>query len=414
MPVPPGKPRAGRNLSETGPARLGQFSDSRQKRRTSPYTLEPRRRVFPNVRINFGPISGTNRQRMKHAAGRCLRGRQESLRQESPRRKALGRKGIMKSRKTQVLVVMAILLGAAALVLFLRNRSADRVLALLEFLPPDADLYVMADLASLQGNPAVRRFLSDPPQVSVEEDYKRFVEAAGFRYQDDLKQLALANLGLGWVGAARVRIDRPRILRYLESENAEKSEEQGQTIFVFGQSRPFRLVLLERDLALFTVGGDATLIRSALQRYLGKGSGSGAEQLRKNADLSRLPKGSALRVVGRMDRLLDRPEWQARFGAFEIGRNLLRGSKTLYASVRSGLTQLDFHVEDRCESATAAERIAKTLRGLLMLLQPRPSDKADPTPGKLTALLANISVEQVQDSVFLQWQWDRETLRKIE
>ena len=73
----------------------------------------------------------------------------------------------MKNRK--VISIVVVLLGAAALGVFLWIRSTERGLALLRFLPPQADLYGMADLEALQTNPGVRRFLSDPPAFSVEE-----------------------------------------------------------------------------------------------------------------------------------------------------------------------------------------------------------------------------------------------------
>ena len=319
----------------------------------------------------------------------------------------------MKRRKALVLSMVALLFGAAALALFLWFRSSERSLALLRLLPPQADLYGMADFAALQTNPGVRQFLSDPPALSVEEDYKRFVEATGFRYQDDLRQLALAKLGSNWVGAARVRWDQPRIIRYLESREAAKSQEQGQTVFSVGQVRPFRLVLLERDLAVFTIGEDATLIQQALQKYSGATSDSGATELDLSQEWKRLPLGSALWLVGRMDRLLNQDEWQPQVGPFSIGNQLLRGSKTLTVSVQSRLTRLEFEVQDRCQDAAAAERIARTVQSLLALLRALPPNESNPMQSKLPVLIKDISVEQVENSVQLQWQWDAETLRRL-
>lgn len=319
----------------------------------------------------------------------------------------------MKNRKIQIIGVAGVLLGAAALAVFLWFRSTEQGLALLRFLPPDADLYGIADLDALQTNPGVRQFLSDPPAFSVEEDYKRFVEATGFHYQDDLRQLALAKLGSNWVGAARVRLDRPRLLRYLESKETEKTEQEGQTVFVLGRLRPFRLALLESNLAVFTVGEDATLIRQALQRRSGGIPDSGAAEMERAETGSRLPKGSAVWLVGRMDRLLNQDQWQPEFGPFRLGNPLLRGSKTLYASVQSRLTRLEFRVEDRCQDVASAERIGRTLRSLLALLRAMPPDPSNPIQSKLPVLLKDISVQQVEDSVRLQWQWDAETLRNL-
>lgn len=317
---------------------------------------------------------------------------------------------------------VGVLWASAALALFLWYRSTQTGLALLRILPPQADLYGLADLEAFQRNPAVRRFLSDPPEFSIAEDYQRFVEASGFRYQDNLRQVALAKLGSNWVGAARLSVDRPRILRYLETEGTEKAEEEGQTVFVFGQSRPFRLALPETDWAVFTIGEDATLIGQALRRLSGGSADSGAPEieldlerdLARDEDWRRGSQGSALWLIGRMDRLLSQGQLQPEAGPFRLAGPLLRGSKTLYVTVESRLTQLEFQVETRCEDAATAERIARTLQSLLVLLRAVPADDSNPMQGKLSALFRDISIQQVADSVLLQWQWDAETLRNLQ
>jgi hypothetical protein len=321
----------------------------------------------------------------------------------------------MNRRKAWILGLATALMGAG-LALLLWHRSAQSAQALLRILPPQADLYGWADFASLQGNPAVRRFLADPPGVSVEEDYQRFVEASGFRYQDDLRQLALAKLGSNWVGAARVTLDRARILAYLanETEGSKRIEERGQAVYVFGEARPFRLALPEGDLAVFTIGEDASLIGQALRRHSGETPDSGATELAREENWQRLSQGNAVWLVGRMERLLQRDGADAAAGPFRFSGPLLRGSKTLYATVKSRLTRLEFEVENRCQDAAAAARIARTLQSLLVLLRAAPTEETSPAPANLSALLQDITVQQVDDSVHLQWQWDAETLRNLQ
>jgi hypothetical protein len=335
------------------------------------------------------------------------------------------RKNAMSRPKTWIIGLAGTALVGAGLALLLWHRSAQNSYALLRILPPQADLYGWADLASLQGNPAVRRFLADPPDVSVEEDYKRFVEASGFRYQDDLRQLALAKLGSNWVGAARVTLDRSRIRAYLANEankktevtpRTEKTEEEGQAVYVFGQARPFRLALPGGDLAVFTIGEDASLIGQALRRHFAPSADSGAAELMREEQWQRISQGNAVWLVGRMDRLLDPdgPDPAGRDGPFRFGGPLLRGSKALTVMVKSRLTRLEFEVENRCEDAAAAARIARTLQSLLILLRAAPAEESNPEPVKWNALLQDIAVQQVDDSVHVQWQWDAETLRNLQ
>ena len=324
----------------------------------------------------------------------------------------------MSSRKKWIIALSGILLAAAALALILWRRSAESGLALLRILPPQADLYALVNFASLQRNPAVRRFLSDPPEVPVEEDYRRFVEASGFRYQDGLRQLALARIGSNYVGAARIAVDRSRMLQYLLTERTEttgKTEVLGNTVFTFGQVRPFRLALPEPDLAVFSIGEDNTLIEKALSSLAAPPNGdSAASELAAAGELPRLSQGNALALIVRTERMFNQGSVQPGSGPFRFGGPLLRGSKALYVTVQSGLTQLDFQVEVLCEDEAAAARFARMIQSLLVLLRAAPVEESDPAQGKLAVLLRDIAVQQVSDSVLLQWQWDAETFRRLE
>ena len=339
----------------------------------------------------------------------------------------------MNRRKKWIIALSGILLVGAALALVLWRRSAESGLALLRVLPPQADLYALVDFASLQRNPAVRRFLSDPPKFSLADDYRRFVEASGFRYQDGLRQLALARVGSNYVGAARIAVDRSRMLQYLETENSEgtegtetnegterterteKSEVLGYTVFTFGRLRPFRLALPEPDLAVFTIGEDNTLIEKTLALLSsGSQSDSAASELAAAGELPRLSRGNAFALVVRTERILNQGSVQPDSGPFRFGGPLLRGSKALYVTVKSGLTQLDFQVENLCEDEAAAERFARTIQSLLVLLRAAPVEESDPMQGKLAVLLQDIAVQQVSDSVLMQWKWDAETFRRLE
>ena len=326
----------------------------------------------------------------------------------------LDRERTMKRLNYRAICIGAILVGFLAVALFFWLPRPDRDRELLQVLPPEADLYAVADLESLQNNPAVRRFLSDPAAFSVEEEYKRFVEATGFRYQDHLRRVAAARLGSDWVGVANVTWEREKILRYLESQGGEKSKEQGQTIYSFGRLRRFRLALIGTDLAMFAIGEDGALLRQALARRSGKITDSAVAELDRANDWSYIPKGSAFWAVASMDRLRRSASWEPRIGPFALGDNVLRGSQAIYLSVQSGLLQLDLQLQNRCDSPGTAARVARTVEGLASLLRTVPSHQSKSFEDKLVVLLAGVSVQQVQESVFLRWKWDAETLRKLE
>jgi hypothetical protein len=156
------------------------------------------------------------------------------------------------------------------------------------------------------------------------------------------------------------------------------------------------------------------LIASTLERYTDPPAASAASELATTGEFDRLSQGNALWLVGRTEQLFREGSVQPQSGLFRIGGPLLRGSKALYLTVQSRLTQIEFELENLCEDEDAALRFARMSQSLLVLLRGVPLEGADPTQGKLAALLRDISVQQVADSVLLQWQWDAETLRDVE
>ena len=317
----------------------------------------------------------------------------------------------MKRKKIWLIGLLAGLVAAAGAGLFLVSRQpAGRDMTLLRLLPSGSDLYAMADLELLQTNTVVRRLLTLAPQIPHEAEYDDFVRATGFRYERDLKQLALAKSGPGWVGVARVSLDRARIRAYMESQGAATMKELGQTVFTFGQSRPFRLVLLDDDLAGFSIGEDIASIRQVLQRHSGELLASAATEIERANDLGHIPAESGVWVVGRMEKLLNADGEPPSIGTYQLGGRLLQGSKTLYLTVENGPAQLRLQVENHCDSVPTAERIANSINGILTLLRTFPSANA----GAQEEILSEVSVEHVQESVFLRWVMDERALRFLQ
>ena len=324
----------------------------------------------------------------------------------------------MKNKKLWILLAFPSLVGLVIGGFFWTHRQSLTGAKLMELLPPESDIYFAADLPALGANAAVRKLLSDPSALPRDQDYERFLQATGFHYQTDLKEVALAKNGADWAGAARVRIDRTKMVQYLDSQGAQKSDALGKTVYVFGRQRPFRLAMLGQDgqetLVAFTVGGDETRIRQAVEREAGKLETSAAAELQR-ADLSRIAPGSASWMVARADRLLGTGSGETQVGGFGIGTAMLRGSQQFYLSVDSGPAQLNLRVEDYCDSATSAQRIAGAVLSTLALLKAMPADKAAMSKSATNpgALLAGVSVEQQQQSVLLRWRLDEEAMKLL-
>ena len=301
--------------------------------------------------------------------------------------------------------IATLVIGAvvAGWVVTLRSQPAA---GLLELLPPGAELYGVVDLEGLQSNPAIRKLLSDSSGNPAETGYDQFLRDSGFRYQDDLKQLAVAKLGADWVGVARVEADQARIISYIESEGAVKSQMQGLTAYSFGAERPFRLVFLDDELVAFAVGGEPDRLRQVVERSIQRSGDSAAAELRRSENPQSLPSDSELWVFGRLDRLFESDPEAVELGAFQLGREWLQGSKTASLRVESGPIQLEIQLEDRCDSVATAERIASWAKAMLVILKAPPSPQIQSSGPDYTPLLRAVSVRQERESVFLEWRWD--------
>jgi hypothetical protein len=314
----------------------------------------------------------------------------------------------MRNGKRWVAVIA--LLGVAAFVagwfVALRSRSSSG--SLLELLPPDADAYALLDLEALQSNPFVRRLLADPPDFSPAAEYQQMLRQTGFHYQNDLKQLAAAKFGEDWVGAAVVNVDRARLVGYLESQGAVISQQDGRVVYSFGAMHPFRLAFLSDRSVAFAVGADPALLGGVLQRSAHPGGESGARDLERRGDLFPFLTNasfltSGLAIFARMDRLLDANPAGVRIGPFQFGKEWLQGSKMMAGSVNSGPLSLDIHLDDQCEDAASAARIANSFKAVLAILRAVPSRQGSSSKSDLATLLTVLSIRPEGNSVLVDW-----------
>ena len=309
----------------------------------------------------------------------------------------------MKSGKRWVAVIVLLAAGAlvAGWVVALRSQPDRR--ALLALLPPGADAYVLLDLAALQSNPFVKSLLADPPDFSPTVEYQQLLRQTGFRYQDDLKQLAAARLGDNWVGAATVDLDRARFIGYLESQGAVQSSQGGHVAYSFGSVRPFRLAFLDDQLVGFSIGPDPSLLAGVLDRSAQRASENAAEDLRRGGDFNTFLSARGLTIFARIDRLLETHPEGARVGAFQFGKEWLEGSKTMVAQVDSSPLTLGIHLDDRCDNAASATRIAGGFQTVLAILRAVPSGEASSQDRDRAVLLSALSIRQQGASVLLDW-----------
>jgi len=302
-----------------------------------------------------------------------------------------------------------LVLAAIAAVVMLRPSASAR--ELLRLLPLGADVYVAADVQALQRNLGVSRFLSDPTIMETDEDYEEFVSGTGFVYQRDLRAVVLAKTGPDWMGAARGDFDRERIIQYLESQGAKKTEELGETIYSFGKVRPFRLVLGENDEALFTAGAGEDAIRQMIRRRQQPEAKTAVHEFAQADEGKNFLNGSEVEMVGNAEKMLSSDGTSTL--VMSILRATLRGSRRIYASADSGLTAIDFRVEVACDNEADAESITTGLNIVMELVQNLPAGNGDGIEQKLPALMEGVTVEQAGKSVVMQWRWDRETSERL-
>ena len=314
-------------------------------------------------------------------------------------------------RRTQWIGVVALMAAGSVVAAWMVSlQSGSGASSLIELVPPDADIVVVADMQGLQSNPIVKKLLADPPHLSATAEYQQLLRESGFHYQDDLKQLAAAKLGDDWVGAAIVNVDRARMIHYLESQGATQTQEGGRVVYSFGAVRPFRLTFLKDNWIGFAVGANPALLDGVLDRFR---RGSSAEPLRQGSDLESYPAGVALWIVARIDRLLAANPQGVPIGAFQLGKEWLEGSKTLVGVVNSGPLNLELHLDDRCIDAPTAARIAGSFQTALAILRAVPSGKGAAGNSDVATLLSALTIRPEASSVLVDWHATPEMLMAL-
>ena len=149
-------------------------------------------------------------------------------------------------------------------------------------------------------------------------------------------------------------------------------------------------------------------LQEVLARHSNRSAASATEYLRRSNLLDRYPAGSGLWFVGRMDRLLAANPAGPGVGPFQFGKDWWEGSKLVIASVISSPLRLDIHLENQCESAATAERMANAFKAVLAILRAVP--EGDSNSPNYALLLAAVAIRQSGESVLFDWHWDPKML----
>jgi hypothetical protein len=318
-------------------------------------------------------------------------------------------------RKILLIALFAVLLGGAigALLWVISPEKAP----LWGMLPPGADLYIYADLQGLQSNPAVKWYLSDGPGLPLakadnkdpDNETQRFVDATGFQYQNDLRQLAAARKGDNWIGAARVSVDRQRFEDYLKSRATTTARLATTTVYTYGSTRPLKVGLVGDDLLVFSIGADEDGLAETMLQL--------ATPLERHAALANVSQGINSDAAAKLQALTSRPLWLVgtgekllgnaqnaegpSLGGFLLGEETLKGIETILASVESSTLTLNIEGELLTRPGSDPRSLADNLSLLASLMRPRA-----PEPGErdLRPLWDAIEISPQKSSVVIRWQ----------
>ncbi len=145
----------------------------------------------------------------------------------------------MESMKRKWLLLGVLVASALAVGIFLYHRShsgsppGNRA-EILAILPDNPTAVVFLDLRQFRSSAFLPQLMNWAPAFPADEDYVKFVEATGFRYETDLDQVALAFTHEGNVSTvfavAAGRFNRKKIEAYA-AQSGERKNQNGRTVF---------------------------------------------------------------------------------------------------------------------------------------------------------------------------------------
>jgi hypothetical protein len=283
-----------------------------------------------------------------------------------------------------VLLVVAICAGLVVGIGWLRGRGLATTAALLRHLPSEEGVILSVDLASLRRSGVLAALAAT--SVAEEPEYKSFVAATGFDYQQDVDHL------LAWFRKEttcvllRGRFDWARLRGYVTNQGGTCRNAfcqlEGST-----PNRRISFFPLSTKVMAMAVGPDAwaaTALTAARPERRGMSVPDQPVWLLVPAsavrDVDSLPAGTRL-----------------------FAKAMGSAEKVLLSLAGSG-GRMEVQLDATCRSAQDASTLAFQLEGLTRLLKAMIArEKQTPNPGDLSGVLAAGSFRQVDRHVLGRW-----------
>ena len=301
----------------------------------------------------------------------------------------------MRKRTWISLVVVAAVLAALAVTVFLRKKAPPEVARLL----PEADAIVYFNLQPLR---AATHFDRHP--VVHDPGYQAFIDATGIQFERDLDEAAFAihrranpggpNGPVAYSEVFRGRFDGPRLTAYLAAQAGGVDGERhyaGHTVYsIAHDARTVRVVILGYDLVAVSNTPTPEQIHSIIDRYHSSASPFSGDTLLSRY-YSQVPLLSQAWGIGALG-LPFASDQQFRVFGLPLP---LPVNATFVASVRY-LRDIHFRLEEIARSPQAAMQSAEIARLALGMLR---SAQISTGPNEASAkqwneLLAGVKIEQ--------------------
>ena len=283
----------------------------------------------------------------------------------------------MRRRRLWIAILLLVLAVAIVSLVLLRRRAAPEAVRLL----PEGDAVLYVDLG------LIRMGATAPPipEVTREPDYEAFVREAGFEFERDLDELALAvhsappgppRPGTPPSAAPPLpyrtseiflgRFHAERLSAYLKKLAASSERHGDSDIYnIPYEGRTVRVSLLGVNMVAVSNAEDPQVIRGMIDRYHALARPMGGPALVRE-HYGRVPLGSVAWVIGRV------PAAQPGMAAgppdaLRMAQQMAGGS-TVVGSVRYG-GAIQFRVETITASAAEAKQLSDNLGALLALFR---------------------------------------------
>ncbi|MCC6861197.1 MAG: hypothetical protein IT158_21695 [Bryobacterales bacterium] len=292
-----------------------------------------------------------------------------------------------------IAVVVAVCGAAVYLLAVYRSRTATETARLLRRLPADDALLLAVDFRAIRESGVLSALAES--KVAEEPEYRRFVEATGFDYKQDLDTALAAFRSGETFFLLRGRFDWPSLSAYVKAQGGSCHNSlcrmQGST-----PARQISFFPVHREVMALAVSRDSW----AVSRLLSE-TGGGPAAAPSQPVWMRIP-DSLLRDSGR---------WPTGTRLFAAA---LQNAEQVEISVAPAGNRLEARLEVDCRSPGDAEKLHNQLQGLTEVLRAM-LDKAkqQPNPRDLTGVLSAGAFSRENDRVIGRWPVEQAFLEAI-